>query len=139
MVELFNQIQIGTVYLTSTAAAGGTKYIATVQGLDVFGIAAAVQDIRALSGTVYQQSQTIVDAPVTINVPLMEATMYDAIRDVFTAYLATPSAFTFAVTGQPENFSGTAKPAFDPKPLEFDGGRIGDKITNVVIRLYVTD
>ena len=68
----------------------------------------------------------------------MPSDLYDAVRDVVQAYIDSPAPFTFALTGQPENFTGTAKPAWNPKPLEYSGEFIGTKIRDVVIRLYVT-
>jgi hypothetical protein len=141
MTEFWNLIQIGSVYLTDTEGSTGDKAMATVQGMDKFGIAQLAQQTKAIDGRVYTQFQAIIDAPVTIDVPKMESELYDAVRDVFTAWIATPTDFTFAVTGVPENFTGTAKPRWETgePPISYTGERVDTQIWGVTIRLWVTD
>lgn len=143
-IDFFYQIQLGSVYVTSTEADGGTPAIADVDGLDAFEIddgsdPVTVQEIRALSGTVYQQvAVPIVDAPITITFPLLDADTVDDISDVIRAFVASPTPFTAAFTGTVRNFTGTAKPRWDPKPVSYSGQYQNGKLKNVVVRLYVT-
>lgn len=141
MTEFWNLIQIGNEYLTDDTLSSGDKAIATIQGMDKFGIGTGAGHSQALDFTVYTQFQNYKDAPVTINVPKMESDLYDAIRDVFTSWITTPTDFTFAVTGVPENFSGTAKPRWegDDPPISFTGERVDNQIWGVTIRLFATD
>lgn len=141
MTEFWNLIQIGNEYLTDDTSSTGDKAINTIAGMDKFGIGQAAGHNKALDGTVYTQFQAIKDAEVTISVPKMESSVYDAIRDVFTAWIATPTDFTFNVTGVPENFSGTAKPRWEGEqpPISYSGERVDTQIWGVTIRLFVTD
>jgi hypothetical protein len=135
-----NLIQLGpTFYITSDGTSGGTEYIATVKGTDAFENING-QDIRALSGTVYQQitddAGDIIDAPIDITFPLLKVSDRDAILAVINAYAGTP--FTLVITGDPGTYTGTAKPAFSPKPVEYSGEFRNGKITNVTVHLLMT-
>lgn len=140
MTEFWNLVQIGTVYLTNDEMSSGDKAICTVEGMDVFGIGQDGSQSRSLNNVVYTQLQDTNESPVTINIPKMESGLYDAVRDVFTAWTVTPTDFTFAVTGVPDNFTGTAKPRWDnAPPISYTGERVGTQIWGVVIRLWAKD
>jgi hypothetical protein len=139
MTEFWNLIQIGSVYLTSNEASNGGKLICTIEGMDVFGIGYDGSQDRSLSNVVYTQLQATNESAVDIKIPLLHYDLYDAIRDVITAWIATPTDFTFNVTGIPDNFTGTAKPRWEPKPLEYSGERVGDYLRDATLRLWVKD
>lgn len=132
-----NLIQLGTLYITDSEGSGGVKYLSTVKGTDALELDAEGQDIVALDGTAYSQFSGVIDAPIDIEVPLMEVSMKDAIAGVFQAYIDTPTPFTFVITGDPGTFTGTGKPRF-PKPLEYSGEFFNGKLKNVKLKLYFT-
>lgn len=142
-VDFYYQIQLGSVYLTSTGSNGGFRNIAEVEGLDAFDITDGTdpvvgQDIKALNGTVYTNLTEVVDAPIVIRMPLMLADDYDDVAGVFNAYNATPTPFTAVFTGTNGSYTGTGKPCWDPKPISRAGTYQNDKYKNVVVKIYMT-
>jgi hypothetical protein len=142
-LDFFYQIQLGSVYLTSTGSNGGYRNIAEVDGLDAFDVTDGTdpvvgQDTKSLNGTAYTQLSEVVDAPIVITLPLMLADDYDDVAGVFNAYNASPSPFTAVFTGTNGSYTGTGKPCWNPKPISRAGDYQNDKYKTVTIRIYMT-
>lgn len=143
-VDFYYQIQLGNSYITDTGADMGVRAIADVDGLDAFEVddgtdPIAVQEIRALSTTVYQQASIpIVDVPITITFPLLDKDSLDNITDEINSYIASPTPFTLVFTGTNRTFTGTGKPRWDPRPVSYSGTYQNDKMKQVIVRVWMS-
>lgn len=142
-VDYFWKIQLGSYYLTDDGLTSGVRAICSVEGLDAFVNTdgtdpIAVQEIRALGGTVYQQQQIVVDAPITVKFPKLSTTLFNNIKTVLSTYNGTPSPFTLVFTGTPGTFAGTGKPRFAPTALQMGSTYQNQLVTEVALNLYMT-
>lgn len=136
-LDFYNLIKFGSsLYLTEDGLSTGTRLISTVTGLEAFQLDSRVQTIKALSGKAYQQYSGVVDVPITINVPLIQTSMHNAIVAVIQAAITGSTTFQLAINGEFGNLSFNAKPG-DP-PVSFPGEYQNSKIKNAVYKCFVT-
>ena len=128
-VAFYPQIKINSVYLTSTGADAGTRYIAVVRGLNALSTTDAIQVIKSLNGTPYLQiTEDQLGKPISIEFPQMNIADYDDVVAEIQAYITSATAITLDITGGDygDVTSLSVVPDADPVrfPGEFQNGRL---------------
>lgn len=80
MAYQYTRIKIGTIFLTEGGTATGTRYAATVEGLDKFFTTTQAKIIPALDGTLYRQTLPADDPRISIKIPALRLAEYNALR-----------------------------------------------------------
>ena len=134
-LDFYNLIKFGSsLYLTEDGLSTGTRLISTVTGLEAFQLDSRVQTIKALSGKAYQQYSDVVDAPLTITVPLIETSMHNSIVAVMQAAITGLTTFQLVINGEFGNLSFNAK----PDSVSFSGEYQNGKIKQAVYKCFGT-
>ncbi len=134
-----NLIQFGDVYLTTTGDAMGKPCKTECTGFDVFeGDGTQGQDIKSLNGSVYQQYQELIDAPVSILSIQMEVDVKDDLQAVIDEYKADPDTpITLILSNGPVEKTFNFKPRA-MKPIEYPGTFWNTKLDSVTLHGYAT-
>lgn len=133
-------IQYGSgpgVYATDDNTNTGMRYIAEVDGLEVFALTDNVGTQRALDRTIYSQYQPVKDELVVVRFPRSDIAKWDAIRDVIQAAVTGLTTFTLNITTDEKAFTFTAKPA--EEPIKYRIVNLPNKFEVVEFRQYCTD
>jgi hypothetical protein len=123
-----------SLYATSTGLVGGTRYICTIEGLNL--LTEKVGGISALDLTRYPQYQTAKPL-VSITYPLMDTAMFDSIRDVVQAAITGSTTFAWDITCDLGTFTFTATPAEDAVTAE--QSILSGYVADFTVRAYCVD
>jgi hypothetical protein len=120
----YNAVQIGSVYLTSTGAAGGLPCKTTIKGLESMKTSKTGQALISADGTPYLQ---VIDVdnrgiPVEITTDWMSKTVFDSVVALIESAINSASSIALVINGDTGNFSFNAVPAV-PEQIFFQDFR----------------
>jgi hypothetical protein len=120
----YNEVQIGSTYLTSTGAGGGKPCKVQVKGLETLKTTKTGQIINSADGTPYAQliSVSHKGLPIEILTEWMTKTVFDAIVTLIENAKNGASTIALNISGDTGNFSLTVIPAV-PDDIFFDSFR----------------
>lgn len=120
-VAFYPQIKINSLYLTATAANGGTPYIAIVRGLDALAVDSSIQVTKSLNGTPYIQIADMAGYPISIEFPNLLSADFDSIRDIIQAYITSGTSISMDITGGDYGDFTSLGVVPDENPIRFGG------------------
>lgn len=141
MSDMYNLVQIGTVYLTDDGLVSGNPCRTLIDNLDLLQSAYIGQTFKAADGspynTVYENTGAGVD--LVIKPFAAQKSVLDAIVAVNDAAILANSAVVVVITGLAGNFTLHCIPTF-PRSVAFQGQEyIDDRIADATITYSVID
>lgn len=116
----YNQVQIGSVYLTSTGANGGKPCKVDVKGLGKLKTTKTGQVINSADGTPYAQLLSVghKGLPIEVITDWMTKTVFDSVVSLIETAKNAASSITLVITGETGTFSLTTIPDV-PEDIDF--------------------
>lgn len=135
----FNEIQIGSLYLTDTGLVGGVKCKSEVDGLDALLLNYTGAVIIAADGTPHAQIADNTEgkgAPIAIRPFVLTTSVFTSLKTIFNTALAGGTSINVIITGDTGTFNLQCLPGL-PKPIagsgKFINGRIFEETINFVV------
>lgn len=134
----YNTITIGGTYLTDTGAVGGSPCRTEVRGLDSLLFDFTGNQFIALDGTPYAQTldNQKRGLPLSIQIAQVSKTVFETLVGTVQSAVSSSSGIVVTVSGDTGTFRLNCIPAF-PKPVEFPGTFINERITDVTFNFTV--
>lgn len=129
----YTRIKIGTIFLTSDNTATGTRYAATVEGLDKYFTTAGAKIIPALDGTLYRQTLPREDPRISIKIPTLRLAEYNQLRTLIQSAETAGTTIALEFVGHLGTFTFNA--FFES--FEQEGDHLSDSVKDATFTFVI--
>lgn len=129
----YTRIKIGSIFLTEGGSATGTRYAASVEGLDKFFAATQAKIIMALDGTIYRQDLPQELPQISIKIPALRLAEYTSLRNLIQSAVAAGTTIALEFVGHLGTFTFNA--FFESFTQE--GEHLSDSVKDVTLTFMV--